>query len=142
MVLDHLGSRRVLLIAALGAAVIIGAFAAQNLASSTVYYLTPSEARDRKIPAGQTARLGGQIEFVRLRFQFVRQYNGDVFGNSRGNVVAKKCSQIVLGGAMCVFSANEPRTRIGDFHFAAQHVEPGHHARLETTGGVLQFLGQ
>ena len=68
MVLDHLGSRRVLLIAALGAAVIIGAFAAQNLASSTVYYLTPSEARDRKIPAGQTARLGGQIEAGTLRY--------------------------------------------------------------------------
>ena len=66
--LDHLGSRRVLLIAALGAAVIIGAFAAQNLASSTVYYLTPSEARDRKIPAGQTARLGGQIEAGTLRY--------------------------------------------------------------------------
>ena len=68
MVLDHLGSRRVLLIAALGAAVIIGAFAAQNLASLTVYYLTPSEARDRKIPAGQTARLGGQIEAGTLRY--------------------------------------------------------------------------
>ena len=68
MVLDHLGSRRVLLIAALGAAVIVGAFAAQNLASSTVYYLTPSEARDRKIPAGQTARLGGQIEAGTLRY--------------------------------------------------------------------------
>jgi len=68
VVLDHLGSRRVLLIAALGAAVIIGAFAAQNLASSTVYYLTPSEARDRKIPAGQTARLGGQIEAGTLRY--------------------------------------------------------------------------
>jgi len=68
VVLDHLGSRRVLLIAALGAAVIIGAFAAQNLASLTVYYLTPSEARDRKIPAGQTARLGGQIEAGTLRY--------------------------------------------------------------------------
>ena len=68
MVLDHLGSRRVLLIAALGVAVIVGAFAAQNLASSTVYYLTPSEARDRKIPAGQTARLGGQIEAGTLRY--------------------------------------------------------------------------
>ena len=66
--LERLGSRRVLLIAALGAAVIIGAFAAQNLASSTVYYLTPSEARDRKIPAGQTARLGGQIEAGTLRY--------------------------------------------------------------------------
>ena len=65
---EHQGSRRVLLIAALGAAVIIGAFAAQNLASSTVYYLTPSEARDRKIPAGQTARLGGQIEAGTLRY--------------------------------------------------------------------------
>jgi len=68
VVLDHLGSRRVLLIAALGVAVIVGAFAAQNLASSTVYYLTPSEARDRKIPAGQTARLGGQIEAGTLRY--------------------------------------------------------------------------
>ena len=68
MVLDHLGSRRVLLIAALGVAVIVGAFAVQNLASSTVYYLTPSEARDRKIPAGQTARLGGQIEAGTLRY--------------------------------------------------------------------------
>ena len=43
---------------------------------------------------------------------------------------------------MCVFSADELRTRIGDFHFGAQHVEPGHHARFETTDGVLHFLHQ
>ena len=43
---------------------------------------------------------------------------------------------------MCVFSANELWTRIGDFHFGAQHVEPGHHACLEATDGVLHFFGQ
>src|SRR5207245_8034094 len=39
-----------------------------SLAGSTVYYLTASEARDRKIAAGQTARLGGQIEAGTLRY--------------------------------------------------------------------------
>ena len=98
MVLDHLGSRRVLLIAALGAAVIIGAFAAQNLASSTVYYLTPSEARDRKIPAGQTARLGGQIEAGTLRYdpatRDLRFVIGD--GTARGTVIGSGAPPALL----------------------------------------------
>ena len=40
-----MGARRVLLIAVLAAAVLIGFVAVQNLASSAVYYLTPTEAR-------------------------------------------------------------------------------------------------
>ena len=60
--------RRVVLLAALALAVFIAFFAAQGLAGSTVYYLTPSEARDRKVPAGAAVRLGGQIEVGSLRF--------------------------------------------------------------------------
>ena len=62
MALETIGARRVLLIAVLAAAVLIGFFAAQNLASSAVYYLTPSEARSRGVVTGTNARLGGQIE--------------------------------------------------------------------------------
>ena len=60
--LDRIGARRVLIIAALGVAVLVGTVAATNLASSTVYYLTPSEAMARTISAGQTVRLGGLVK--------------------------------------------------------------------------------
>ena len=68
MTFERLGGRRVLLIAVLGAAVLIGFFAAQNLASSAVYYLTPTEARDRHSAAGTSVRLGGQVEAGSLRY--------------------------------------------------------------------------
>ena len=42
------------MIAALGAAVVIGTLAATNLAPNTVYYLTPTEARERGVTAGRT----------------------------------------------------------------------------------------
>jgi cytochrome c-type biogenesis protein CcmE len=61
-VLDRIGPRRVLLIAALAVAVLVGAVAATSLAGSTVYYLTPSEAKQRGVTAGQTVRLGGQVK--------------------------------------------------------------------------------
>jgi len=71
-VLERIGARRVLLIAALGLAVLVGAFAATNLASSTVYYLTPSEARDRGVAPGQTVRLGGLVKAGSLQMAFGR----------------------------------------------------------------------
>lgn len=58
---SRLGGRRVLLLAALAVAVLIGYFATQGLTNAAVYYLTPTEARDRHLAAGQTARLGGQV---------------------------------------------------------------------------------
>jgi cytochrome c-type biogenesis protein CcmE len=64
-----MGGRRVLLIAVLAAAVLIGFVAVQNLASSAVYYLTPTEARDRGVAAGTAARLGGQLEAGSLRYE-------------------------------------------------------------------------
>ena len=70
--LERIGARRVLLIAALGLAVLVGAFAATNLASSTVYYLTPSEARDRGVAPGQTVRLGGLVKAGSLQMAFGR----------------------------------------------------------------------
>ncbi len=60
--------RRVLVLGALAFAVVVAFFAAQGLAGSTVYYLTPTEARDRKVAAGAAVRLGGQIEPGSLRF--------------------------------------------------------------------------
>jgi len=67
-VTERMGARRVLLIAVLAAAVLIGFVAIQNLASSAVYYLTPTEARDRHVPTGTAARLGGQVETGSLRY--------------------------------------------------------------------------
>jgi cytochrome c-type biogenesis protein CcmE len=61
-VIERLGARRVLLIAALGVAVLVGGVAASNLASSTVYYLTPSEAKAKNVPVDQTVRLGGLVK--------------------------------------------------------------------------------
>ncbi len=54
-------SRRVLLIATLTAAVLVGFVAVQNLTPSSIYYLTPSEARQQAIPPGQAVRLGGLV---------------------------------------------------------------------------------
>jgi len=63
-----MGARRVLLIAVLAAAVLIGFVAVQNLSTSAVYYLTPTEARDRGVAAGTAARLGGQVATGSLHF--------------------------------------------------------------------------
>lgn len=60
--LERIGARRVLLIAVLGVAVVVGALAATNLAPNTVYYLTPSEVYARTVATGQTVRLGGMVE--------------------------------------------------------------------------------
>lgn len=49
-------------LAALALAIVIGFLAAQSLAGSAVYYLTPTEAKQRSLAVGQTARLGGQVE--------------------------------------------------------------------------------
>jgi len=67
-VAEPMGTRRVLLIAVLAAAVLIGFVAIQNLASSAVYYLTPTEARERGVATGTAARLGGQVETGSLRY--------------------------------------------------------------------------
>jgi cytochrome c-type biogenesis protein CcmE len=58
---SRIGGRRVLIIAALATAVVIGYVATQTLQSAAVYYLTPTEASKRGVVAGQSVRLGGQI---------------------------------------------------------------------------------
>lgn len=57
----RLSPRRLLLILALLFAVLIAFFAAQSLANSAVYYLTPTEARDKHIGPGVATRLGGLV---------------------------------------------------------------------------------
>jgi len=57
----RLSPRRLLLILALLAAVLIAFVAVQNLSSNAVYYLTPTEARDRHIGPGTPVRLGGLV---------------------------------------------------------------------------------
>jgi cytochrome c-type biogenesis protein CcmE len=57
----RISSRRLLLVLALGAIVLIAFFAAQSLAGNAVYYLTPTEARDRHIGPGTPVRLGGLV---------------------------------------------------------------------------------
>ena len=57
----RLSPRRLLLIGALLVAVVIAFFAAQNLANSAVYYLTPTEAKDKGIGPGVPTRLGGLV---------------------------------------------------------------------------------
>ena len=64
-----IGARRVVALGALALAIVIGFLAAQSLAGSAVYYLTPTEAKQRNLAAGQTARLGGQVETGSLRYE-------------------------------------------------------------------------
>lgn len=63
-----IGERRLLALTALAVAVAIGWFALQDLNASAVYYLTPTEAQARKIAAGASVRLGGQVEPGSLRY--------------------------------------------------------------------------
>jgi cytochrome c-type biogenesis protein CcmE len=62
------GRRRLVLVAALATAVLIAYVASQNLTDAAVYYLTPTEAHDRHVGAGQTARLGGRVLAGTLRY--------------------------------------------------------------------------
>lgn len=57
----RIAPRRLLVILALAAAVLIAFVAVQSLSTSAVYYLTPTEARDRKIAPGTPVRLGGLV---------------------------------------------------------------------------------
>lgn len=64
-----IGERRLVALGALALAIVIGFLAAQSLAGSAVYYLTPTEAQQRNLAPGQTARLGGQVEPGSLRYE-------------------------------------------------------------------------
>lgn len=64
-----IGGRRLVAFAALALAIGIGFVAAQSLAGTAVYYLTPTEAQQRGLAPGQTARLGGQVEAGSLRYE-------------------------------------------------------------------------
>lgn len=57
----RLSPRRLLLITALLVGVLLVFLAIQNLSSNAVYYLTPTEARDRHIGPGTPVRLGGLV---------------------------------------------------------------------------------
>ncbi len=63
-----IGERRLLAITALAIAIGIGWVAFQNVGSSAVYYLTPTEARSRQLPPGTATRLGGLVEAGSLRY--------------------------------------------------------------------------
>ena len=56
------GERRLLALTGIALAVGIGYVALQDLSSSAVYYLTPTEARQKALEPGATARLGGLVE--------------------------------------------------------------------------------
>jgi cytochrome c-type biogenesis protein CcmE len=85
-VLERIGARRILIIAALGVAVAVGAIATTSLASSTVYYLTPSDAKTRGVSVGQTVRLGGLVLDGSLRYEPNRRDGRFFFTISDGSV--------------------------------------------------------
>lgn len=58
---SRLAPRRILLIVVLLVGVAIGFLAVQNLASSAVYYLTPTEASQKHLLPGTPARIGGLV---------------------------------------------------------------------------------
>ena len=53
--------RRILILLALAAAVLVAFVAVQNLASNAVYYLTPTEAKEHHVGPGTPVRLGGLV---------------------------------------------------------------------------------
>ena len=57
----RLAPRRILIVLVLLLGVAVGFFAVQNLASSAVYYLTPTEAAQRHIGPGTPVRIGGLV---------------------------------------------------------------------------------
>jgi cytochrome c-type biogenesis protein CcmE len=95
-VLDRIGARRVLLIAALAVAVLVGTVAATNLQSQAVYYMTPSEAKTRGVPAGQAIRLGGLVKTGSMSSADLRGANDFRFVSTDGSVDV----QIVATGAI------------------------------------------
>lgn len=58
---SRLAPRRILIVGALLAAVVIAFYAVQNLAPSTIYYLTPTEAQQRHVAPGTPVRIGGLV---------------------------------------------------------------------------------
>ena len=93
--LERLGSRRLLILAALGLAVIVGTVAATNLADSAVYYLTPSEVYARTVQRGQTVRLGGLVKTGSLSLKPVSFHGPNesevviTDGNAEGRVIGQ-----------------------------------------------------
>jgi len=81
-----IGARRLVALAALALAIGIGFVAAQSLAGTAVYYLTPTEAKEKGIAAGQTARLGGQVEAGSLRYEPVSRDLRFVIGDGVSRV--------------------------------------------------------
>ena len=94
--LEQFGARRVLLIAALGVAVLVGTVAATTLQSQAVYYLTPSEAKAQGISVGQTVRLGGLVKTGSMSSADLRAANDFRFVITDGTVDV----QIVATGAI------------------------------------------
>jgi len=95
-VLERIGARRVLLIAALGVAVLVGTVAATNLQSQAVYYLTPSEAKAQGVAVGQTVRLGGLVKTGSMSSADLRGANDFRFVITDGSVDV----QIIATGAI------------------------------------------
>jgi len=95
-VLERFGARRLLLIAALGVAVLVGTVAATTLQSQAVYYLTPSEAKAQGISVGQTVRLGGLVKTGSMSSADLRGANDFRFVITDGTVDV----QIVATGAI------------------------------------------
>jgi cytochrome c-type biogenesis protein CcmE len=84
------------MIAALGAAVLIGTIAATNLQSQAVYYLTPSEAKAQGVTVGQAVRLGGLVKTGSMSSADLRGANNFRFVVTDGAVDV----QVVATGAI------------------------------------------
>lgn len=94
--LERFGARRVLIIAALAVAVLVGALAATNLQSQAVYYLTPSEAKAASVSPGQTVRLGGLVKTGSMSSADLRGTNQFRFVITDGTIDV----QVVATGAI------------------------------------------
>jgi cytochrome c-type biogenesis protein CcmE len=101
--------RRLLLILALAAVVAIAFFAVQGLAGNAVYYLTPTEARDRHIGPGTPVRLGGLVVPGTLKYDATSRVlvfgisdgttNVAVVGNGAPPALLKEDAGVVVEGS-------------------------------------------
>jgi cytochrome c-type biogenesis protein CcmE len=82
----RISSRRLVIIVALVVGVAIAFFAVQNLANSAVYYLTPTEARDKRIGPGTPVRLGGLVVPGTLRYAPDTRALGFALGDGTTNI--------------------------------------------------------
>jgi cytochrome c-type biogenesis protein CcmE len=139
----RISPRRLLLVLALGAIVLIAFFAAQSLAGNAVYYLTPTEARDRHIGPGTPVRLGGLVLEGTLHYDATSRVlvfgisdgttNVAVVGNGAPPALLREDAGAVVEGAFAVDGTFRATTVIAKHDEKYAPPSPGKTPQHQTT---------